>query len=310
MITWIKRLFFHSRLLKKLPPLEGKILEYEPLARKTWFGVGGEAEIYFEPASISDLQRLIKKLPDVPLNILGAGSNVLVLDGGVPGITIHLGKPFSEIKCKGDIITCGAGVLVKDLAKFAEKNKLSGFEFLSGIPGTVGGAIRMNAGAYGFSFSDRLQKLLAMTGNGDISEIFPQEMLMFEYRKCYLPEDWIFLEVELKGKKVKDAKVIQDKMLEYKKKREASQPQGVKTAGSTFKNPTGLTAGQLIEKAGLKGCRVGGAVVSTKHANFLINDKGATARDIEILGEKIRKKVKKQHGVRLDWEVKKIGVHK
>lgn len=308
MLKWLKRLFQRNRLVDRLPPLTGKIFEDEPMARKTWFGVGGSAEIYFEPASVLDLSRLLKKLPDAPLTVLGAGSNVLILDGGIPGITVHLGKPFSQIKVQGDKLICGAGALVMEVARVAEKNNIAGFEFLSGIPGSVGGAIRMNAGAFKQSLSDRMIMLTSMTGNGDISEIDPKEMSLFEYRKCYLPDDWIFLEVILQGKKVKDPEEIQAKMKEYKKKRESAQPQGVRTAGSTFKNPEGLMAWRLIEKSGLKGCRVGGAVVSKKHANFLINDKGATAKDIEMLGEKIRAQVKKDHGVQLEWEIKKLGV--
>ena len=290
--------------------MRGRVAKDEPMAKKTWFGVGGTAEIYVEPADAEDLSRLIKKLPDEPLTVLGAGSNVLILDGGIPGITVHLGKPFSYIQVKGNKLTCGAGATLREVAKVAEKNKITGFEFLSGIPGSVGGAVRMNAGAFKQSLSDRMIKLTAMTGNGDISEIDPKEMNIFEYRKCYLPDDWIFLEVVLEGKKVKDGASIREKMVEYKKKREATQPQGVRTAGSTFKNPDGLSAWKLIDKAKLRGTRVGGAVVSEKHANFLINDKGATASDIEMLGEKIREKVRREQGVKLEWEVKKLGVRK
>jgi len=290
--------------------MRGRVAKDEPMAKKTWFGVGGTAEIYVEPADAEDLSRLIKKLPDEPLTVLGAGSNVLILDGGIPGITVHLGKPFSYIQVKGNKLTCGAGATLREVAKVAEKNKITGFEFLSGIPGSVGGAVRMNAGAFKQSLSDRMIKLTAMTGNGDISEIDPKEMNIFEYRKCYLPDDWIFLEVVLEGKKVKDGASIREKMVEYKKKREATQPQGVRTAGSTFKNPDGLSAWKLIDKAKLRGTRVGGAVVSEKHANFLINDKGATASDIEMLGEKIREKVRREQGVKLEWDVKKLGVRK
>ena len=307
---WLKHLFHHNRLIDRLPPLKGRVLEDEPLAKKTWFGVGGSAEIYVEPADAVDLARLIKTLPDAPLTILGAGSNVLILDGGIPGITVHLGKSFAYIKVKGNKLICGAGASVREVAKAAEKNKIAGLEFLSGIPGSVGGAVRMNAGAFKQSLSDRMVTLTAMTGNGDISEINTKEMNIFEYRKCYLPEDWIFLEVVLEGKKVKNTDEIRAKMAEYKKKRESTQPQGVRTAGSTFKNPDGLMAWKLIDKAKLRGTRVGGAVVSDKHANFLINDKGATAQDIEQLGEKIREKVQREQGVKLEWEVKKLGVRK
>ncbi|MDY6407359.1 MAG: UDP-N-acetylmuramate dehydrogenase [Pseudomonadota bacterium] len=308
MWAFIKHFFHKNRLMLRMPRLRGRVVHDEPMAKKTWFGVGGKAEIYVEPADASDLSRLIKALPDEPLTVLGAGSNVLILDGGIPGITVHLGKPFSYIRVKGNKLVCGAGATLREVAKAAEKNKITGLEFLSGIPGSVGGAVRMNAGAFKQSLSDRMVALKAMTGNGDISEINPQEMSIFEYRKCYLPDDWIFLEVVLEGQRVKNAAVIRDKMAEYKKKREATQPQGVRTAGSTFKNPDGLMAWKLIDKAKLRGARVGGAVVSDKHANFLINDKGATANDIEMLGEKIRQKVHQEQGVKLEWEVKKLGV--
>jgi len=310
MFKWLKHLFHRNRLIHRIPLIKGKILQDEPLSRKTWFGVGGPAEIYVEPADALDLSKLIKALPDEPLTILGAGSNVLILDGGIPGITIHLGKPFSNVQVRGNKIICGAGAAVRDIAKIAEKNKITGFEFLSGIPGSVGGAVRMNAGAFGQSLSDVLISLTAMTANGDISEIDPHQMNIFEYRKCYLPDDWIFLEVTLEGRKVRNADSIHKKMQEYKKKRESSQPQGVRTAGSTFKNPDGLMAWKLIDKAKLRGFRVGGAVVSDKHANFLINDKSATAKDIETLGEEIRKRIQKEQGVHLEWEIKKLGVRK
>ncbi len=311
MLSCLAKLFQKkSRLLDRLPPLSGIILQNEPLAKKNWFGVGGNAEIYFEPANIPDLARLIKAFPDEPLTVLGAGSNVLILDGGIPGITVHLGRSFSHIRVEGDTLICGAGASVMEVARVAEKNQITGFEFLSGIPGSVGGAIRMNAGAFQQAISDRMENLTAMTGNGDLAEINPKQMGIFEYRKCYLPDDWIFLEVVLKGKKISKPEVIRNKMVEYKKKRESSQPQGVRTAGSTFKNPDGLMAWKLIDKSGLRGYRVGHAVVSEKHANFLINEGGATAKEIEMLGEKIRKIVRKEQGVQLDWEIKKLGIRK
>lgn len=310
MLGWFRKLFYHSPLLDKIPPMRGLVEEGRMLAKKTWFGVGGPAEVYIEPADVADLMHLMKTLPDEPFTVLGAGSNVLIRDGGIPGITLHLGRSFSEIKVEGNCLRCGAGASVMEVARVAEKNGLTGFEFLSGIPGSVGGAVRMNAGAFRQSLSDRMTLLVAMTGNGDISEINPREMNIFEYRQCYLPLDWIFLEVVLEGEKVKNPQIIRDKMLEYKKKREAAQPQGVRTAGSTFKNPDGLMAWRLIDKAGLRGARVGHAVVSDKHANFLINEGGASAWDIEELGEKIRARVKKEHGVALEWEVKRLGVRK
>ena len=311
MLKILKRLLGRrNRLIDRIPDLKGKVLADEPLAKKNWLGVGGNAEVYVEPADVMDLMRLMKAVPEVPLTILGAGSNVLILDGGVPGVTVRLGKNFAQIRVEGDRLICGAGALVKDVARVAEKNNLSGFEFLSGIPGTVGGAVRMNAGAFGQSFGDRMVRLTSLMGNGNLSEIDARKMAIFEYRRCCLPEDWIFLEVALQGERVKDPAVIREKTATYKKKREEAQPQGVRTAGSTFKNPDGLMAWKLIDKAGLRGFRVGGAVVSEKHANFLVNDKGASARDIENLGAEIQRRIRQKYGVRLEWEIKKIGVRK
>ncbi len=311
MKEWISRLFHpKARLVDRLPPLSGRVVENEPMGRKTWFGVGGPASVYIEPADVSDLSMLIRFLPDEPLTVLGAGSNVLIRDGGIPGITVHLGKPFASVHVDGDKIICGAAASVMEVARVAERAKLSGFEFLSGIPGSVGGAIRMNAGAFKQSMSDRLVSILVMMANGEVTEIDPREMDIFEYRQCYLPNDWIFLEAVMQGVPVEDVDQIRNRMAEYRRKREESQPQGVRTAGSTFKNPDGLMAWKLIENAGLRGARVGGAVVSDKHANFLINTGNATAKDIETLGEKIREKVRQTQGVTLEWEVRKLGVDK
>lgn len=295
-------------LIYRLPPLSGAVSEDVSLARKTWFGVGGAAEVYIEPADINDLSVLIKHLPNEPLTVLGAGSNVLVRDGGIPGIVVKLGKPFTDIQVSENKLICGAGALVMEVARVAEKNKISGFEFLCGIPGSVGGALRMNAGAHGQAVFDRLERLTAVTGAGEVVDINPHEMDVFSYRQCHLPTDWIFVEAVFRGDLVTDAEVIREKMVTYKKHRESSQPQGVRTAGSTFKNPEGLAAWRLIEKAGMKGARVGGAIISDKHANFIINTGSATANDIEVLGEQVRRAVLKKCGVTLEWEVKKLGV--
>lgn len=311
MTAWFLRIFKrHSLLWKRLPKLRGVIREDEPLAKKNWFGVGGPAELYFEPADEADLSLFVQSYPDEPMTILGAGSNVLIKDGGIPGLTVHLGKAFSYIHIKGNKLVCGGGALLVDVAKVAEKNNISGFEFLSGIPGSIGGAVRMNAGAFGQSVSEIMTSVSAVMPNGKIAKLNPQKEELFEYRKCYMPTDWIFTEVTLKGKKVKNPEVIRSKMELYKQKREETQPKKVRTAGSSFKNPMGLSAGRLIEKAGLKGARVGDAVVSEKHANFIINVGNATAKDIEKLGEKIIHTVQKKQGITLEWEIKKIGVDK
>ena len=307
---FVKMLKKEKELLEdSLPRVRGKLLFNEPLSKKNWFGVGGAAQVYFEPADIDDLKHMILNLKSVPITILGAGSNVLIRDGGIPGLTIRLGKAFSTVDVNEDTLICKAGALVMDVSRIAEKNAISGFEFLCGIPGTVGGAIRMNAGAYGYSLFDILESITVLTKEGQVKEFQKDELTeAFVYRNCHLPSDWIFLQAVLKGKKETDSQLISERMLLNKQKREAGQPKGVRTAGSTFKNPQGLSAWQLIEKAGMKNAKVGGACVSDKHANFLINTGKATAKDIETLGEKIRQAVLEKEGISLEWEVKKLGV--
>lgn len=302
----LKKLFTHQGPSFVLPKTKAEIKKNVPLAKKTWMGVGGKAEFYFEPADEKDLSFFIKNKPELPISLLGGGSNIIIRDNGVPGVVIHLGKEFANISLNKDEITCGAGLLTIDLAKFALKNGLSGFEFLSGIPGTVGGAIRMNAGAYGKEIKDILVSVRLIDGNGSIQEISPQSDF-FKYRKNALPDDWIFIGATFKGTPETPEK-IQEKMNDFKKKRETNQPTGVKTCGSTFKNPEGLKAWQLIDKAGCRGMKKGDAIMSTKHANFLINQGRATAQDVEDLGEEVRKRVLKKCGVLLEWEVKRIGL--
>lgn len=303
-----------EKWIKSLPPVRGRLVENEPLHKKNWFGVGGSAQVYFEPADAADLANLLYKLrelPPIPMSILGAGSNVLIRDGGIPGITVHLGKPFSQIVVQDDILVCGASVGVMEVAREALKNKIAGFEFLCGIPGSVGGAVRMNAGAYGCQIFDMLKTLTIVTREGEIRVLSADEIKdSFSYRKCLLPQEWIFVNAVFQGKKVKDATVIREKMEANKQKREKGQPIGVRTAGSTFKNPEGTPAWQLIEKVGMRGAKRGGAEVSKKHCNFLINSGSATAKDIETLGEEIRQKVYEKEGIELEWEVKKMGVDK
>ncbi|MBO7243735.1 MAG: UDP-N-acetylmuramate dehydrogenase [Alphaproteobacteria bacterium] len=300
----------NDSLIASLPKVRGVLLFNEPLSKKNWFGVGGPAEVYFEPADTDDLKVMISNLKSVPITILGAGSNVLIRDGGIPGVTIRLGKSFSTIELIGeDKFRVKAGALVMEISRMAQKNSISGFEFLCGIPGSLGGGIRMNAGAYGSSLFDVLESITVLTKEGHVKEFQKEELFdAFSYRCCHLPSDWIFLEAVLKGKKETDSQIITERMNLNKQKREAGQPKGVRTAGSTFKNPQGLSAWQLIEKSGMKNAKVGGAVVSDKHANFLINTGKATAKDIETLGEKIRQKVFEKEGVSLEWEVKKLGV--
>ncbi len=300
-----------ENLLKMLPPVRGKLTTNEPLAKKNWFGVGGNAQVYFEPADVADLALLIREMPPVPLTILGAGSNVLIRDGGIPGITVHLGAAFATIEPDGNKLVCGAGAKVMDVSRVGEKNSLSGFEFLCGIPGSVGGAVRMNAGAYGEEIRNILLELTVVTQDGEVRTLTREEMKeSFLYRKCLLPTEWIFVGAVFEGKQVADKSAITEKMAQNRLKRENGQPIGVRTAGSTFKNPEGTPAWQLIDKVGMRGARRGGAEVSSKHSNFLINRGHATAGDIEALGEEIRTKVMEREGIQLEWEVKKLGVDK
>lgn len=294
-------------IIDSLPPLKGKVLANQPLSKMTWFGVGGPADVYVEPADVQDLARLIQFKPAVPLTLIGGGSNLLIRDGGIPGITVHLGKPFGKITVKDDMIVAGAGASLMELARVAAKQEMTGFEFMCGIPGTIGGGIRMNAGAHGRAMEDVLHSITVITGEGDIQEIDPHETEAFGYRTCYLPSDWIFVGATFKGQKGSSADIAK-KMADYKKQRENNQPVGVRTAGSTFKNPQGLQAWSLIEKVGMRGARKGGAQVSEKHANFLVNNGHATAKDIEELAEEIRSKVWENCGVELEWEVKRVGV--
>lgn len=308
---FIKPFYKKNNLLALMPPVRGKLLENEPLHKKNWFGVGGAAQIYFEPADENDLAQFREKMPTVPLQVLGAGSNVLIRDGGIPGVTVHLGRAFANVSVADDCLVCGAGAGVMEIARVALKNNISGFEFLCGIPGSLGGAVRMNAGAYGSQIQERLERLSVVTQEGELRTLTAEELVgAFEYRKCLLPQDWIFVSAVLKGKKVVDETVIREKMEAYRKQREKGQPMGVRTAGSTFKNPEGTPAWQLIDKVGMRGAKVGGAEVSKKHCNFLINTGHATAKDIETLGEQIREKVLQKEGIKLEWEVKKIGVDK
>ena len=225
MFKYIKNLFSKDIIAERFPKTRGEIRQNVPLAKKTWMGVGGNAEYYFEPEDEKDLSNFIKAKPPIPMTILGGGSNIIFRDDGVLGIVIHLGKSFANISQQNDIITCGTGLLNVDLARFAQKSGLSGFEFLSGIPGTVGGAIRMNAGAYGSEIKDILQTIRLIDGNGIIQEISPQSDF-FKYRKNALPEDWIFIGATFKGKYKKPDEILKT-MQELKKKRETNQPMGV-----------------------------------------------------------------------------------
>ncbi|MBL4615836.1 MAG: UDP-N-acetylmuramate dehydrogenase [Magnetovibrio sp.] len=298
---------YAENLIDRLPQVRGRLSENAVLAKVTWFGVGGPAEVLFKPADADDLGYFLKHKPaTVPVTVIGVGSNLLVRDGGVPGVVIRLGREFASVMVnKADVIT-GAGALDGSVALAAMQASVSGLEFLSGVPGTIGGALRMNAGAYGAEMKDVLVGAVALDAQGERHELSAQD-LGFSYRKSTVPTDWIFIEAHLRGHagQVDD---IRGRMDDIKSSREASQPLRTSTGGSTFKNPEGHKAWQLIDDAGCRGLRIGGAQVSKMHCNFLINDGTASGADIENLGEEVRKRVKAHSGIELTWEIRRIGV--
>jgi UDP-N-acetylmuramate dehydrogenase len=295
-----------ATLLDRLPPVRGRLTAEAPLAQITWFRVGGPAEIMFRPADEADLADFLAATPDdVPVTVLGVASNLLVRDGGVPGVVVRLGRGFAAIDIRGDRIVAGAGALDLNVALAAREAGLAGLEFLSGIPGTIGGALRMNAGAYGTETKDVLVTATAFDRRGLRHDLGLDE-LGFGYRHCGVPADWIFTGATFAGRPG-DPTEIGRRMAEIQAAREASQPIRARTGGSTFANPPGRKAWQLIDEAGCRGLRRGGAMISEKHANFLINVENATAADLEGLGEEVRRRVHENSGVVLDWEIKRIG---
>lgn len=293
-------------LIARLPAVRGRLSTDAGLAEITWFRVGGPAEAMFRPADRDDLVTFLKNKPqDVKVTVLGVGSNTLVRDGGIDGVVLRLGRGFVEIEAEGDEIVAGAGALDVNVAQTAQMHGIAGLEFLRGIPGTVGGGLRMNAGAYGTEFKDVLLWAEAVDGQGNLHRLTPAEM-KFGYRHCGVPDDWIFLGCRLKGH-IGDKAEIQKRMDDIQAAREGSQPIRSRTGGSTFANPEGHKAWQLIDAAGCRGLVVGDAQVSEQHCNFLINRGNATAADLETLGETVRQRVKAQSGIELRWEIKRIG---
>lgn len=293
-------------LIERLPHVRGRLVEDACLARLSWFRTGGNADILFEPADEEDLVNVLRVLPaDVPITVIGVGSNLLVRDGGVEGLVIRLGRGFADIGMRGNAVTAGAGAMDVHVAKAAAKAGLSGLEFMVGVPGTVGGAVRMNAGAYGREIKDVLTHAHAVDRLGHITELEPEDFA-FTYRKSTLPEDLIILKASFKVTQA-DPDEIWMRMQDISSARAESQPLGTRTGGSTFKNPEGQHAWKLIDAAGCRGLRIGDAQVSEKHCNFLINHGDATAADLEALGEEVRKRVKAHSGVTLEWEIRRIG---
>lgn len=297
-----------SCLIDRLPPVRGRLSEGSSLANVTWFRVGGPAEVLFKPADLEDLRHFIANKPaDVPVTMLGVGSNLLVRDGGIPGVVIRLGRAFAEIRAEGDRIVAGAGALDLNVAMAARDAGLGGLEFLSGIPGTIGGALRMNAGAYGSDISAVLRQATAIDRTGNLHHL-DHAAMGFSYRHSAIAEDWIFIGAELAGSP-DEAAAIQQRIETIQQNRAESQPIRARTGGSTFVNPMPQRAWELVDAAGCRGLRIGGAMVSEKHCNFLINTGHATASDIEALGEEVRRRVRQQSGINLQWEIKRIGLH-
>ncbi len=298
-------------LLERLPPVRGRYVEGAKLADFTWLRVGGPADILYIPADEADLARFLGETPeDIPVSVLGAGSNTLVRDGGVRGVVVRLGPGFGKIRVDGVTVRAGAACLDKAVAKAAADAGVAGLEFFVGVPGTIGGAVRMNAGCYGSETKDRLRSVVALDRSGRRILAEPAE-LAHAYRHCAAPDDWIFTEAVFEGEPGAP-EAIRARMDEITEKREATQPIREKTSGSTFANPDaslsgGLSAWQLVDKVGSRGRRVGGARFSEQHANFLINDGAASAEDIERLVESVREDIARETGVQMRWEVRRIG---
>ncbi|SNR92558.1 MULTISPECIES: UDP-N-acetylmuramate dehydrogenase [unclassified Azospirillum] len=296
-----------DRIKEQAPNLRGRLVADAPLGPTTWFRVGGNAELLFRPADRDDLAYFRARCPaDVPVTVIGVASNLLVRDGGVPGVVIRLGGAFAEIHVEGEMIIAGAGALDLNVALTAQQAGLTGLEFLSGIPGTIGGAIRMNGGAYGGELVDVIDWAEGVDGQGHIRR-WTRDELHLTYRHCGLPEDVIFTAAALRGRP-DDRDAIQARIEAIQQTRADSQPVRARTGGSTFANPEGHKAWQLIDAAGCRGLTIGGAQISEKHCNFLINLGDATAEDIESLGEEVRRRVKAQSGIDLRWEIRRIGV--
>ena len=295
-------------LRARMPGLRGRLIANQPLTELTWFRVGGPAQVLFSPQDEEDLATLLANVPaEVPVTVIGLGSNLIVRDGGVAGVVVRLGRGFGEITIEaGCRVRAGTAVPDVKVARAAQEASIAGLSFLRGIPGSIGGALRMNGGAYGGETKDVLVEARGVDRAGRIAT-FANADLHYTYRHCGAPEDVIFTEATFQGSPG-DPAVIAAEMDKITESREATQPIKSRTGGSTFKNPPGHKAWQLIDAAGCRGLRVGGAQVSTMHCNFLINLGSATAADIETLGETVQARVKETSGVDLDWEIKRIGV--
>jgi UDP-N-acetylmuramate dehydrogenase len=297
-----------TELRARLPGLRGALEANAPMAPLSWLRTGGPAQALFTPADEDDLAYLLGGLPaDLPVLVVGLGSNLLVRDGGVPGVVIRLGKAFAEVSVEpGQRIRAGAGAPDVKVASTAAKVGLAGLAFFRGIPGSIGGALRMNGGAYGGETKDVLVEAVGVTRTGERVTLANADM-GFTYRHSAVPDDVIFTQATFEGQPG-DPATIQAEMNAITEARSSTQPVNTRTGGSTFKNPPGHKAWQVIDAAGCRGLRVGAAQVSELHCNFLINHGGASAADIEALGEEVRRRVREHSGVELEWEIKRVGV--
>jgi len=288
-----------------MPKVRGELFSDVNISSSSWFKVGGPAELLYIPADELDLINFMTNLDaEIPIFVIGASSNILIRDGGIKGVVIKLGNSFKGINLHNNKLSVGAYLNNMILAKYAHNNRLLGFDFLSGIPGTVGGSIKMNAGCYGMEMADIIIKIKVIDRLNGLSVISAKDLNM-EYRKSTLPNDTVIISAYLKVNK----KIINNAInyTNIKEKRLKSQPINQLTGGSTFKNPPGYKAWKLIEKAGCRGLSIGGAKISDMHTNFIINYNNATAKDIETLGNIVRDKVYRNSGIKLDWEILKVG---
>jgi UDP-N-acetylmuramate dehydrogenase len=295
-------------LKARMPELRGRLLANQSLAELTWFRVGGPAQVFYIPEDENDLAYFLRNLPiEIPVYVIGAGSNLIVRDGGVPGVIIRLGRGFNEVKIEdGQRIRAGAAMLDVKVAREAQKAGIAGLAFYSGIPGSIGGALRMNGGAYGGETKDVLIEARGVDRTGKL-KIYTNAEMEFSYRHCGVSEDVVFTSALFRGR-AGDPAAIATEIAEIKVKREESQPRN-RTGGSTFKNPPGKSAWKLVDEAGCRGLTIGGAQVSPLHSNFLISSDSARAADIEMLGETVRERVKAHSGIELEWEIKRIGIN-
>jgi UDP-N-acetylmuramate dehydrogenase len=297
-----------TRPCDMLPPVRGSLTMGAALKDLVWFRAGGPAEVLFRPADVEDLAAFLAARPqDLRVSVIGVGSNLLVRDGGIPGVVVRLSSAFGKIETDGTRVRAGAAALDGAVARAAADAGIAGLEFLRGVPGTIGGALKMNAGCYGKELKDVFVEATAIDGKGNRVTLCAADM-GFEYRKAKgASDDLIFIEAVLEGSRDEPA-AIRARMEELSANREASQPIKSRTGGSTFKNPPGHKAWALIDGAGCRGLMIGAAQVSEKHTNFLINTGEATAAELEALGEEVRSRVKEKSGITLEWEIKRVGV--